>query len=67
MTYTPARTGNSRAMGAGVVVPTLWLVGFGLALTFVAGPLYEITDNASLDLLLREPYLIAVLGEGRPR
>ncbi|USQ80039.1 Na+/H+ antiporter subunit D [Ornithinimicrobium faecis] len=67
MTYTPASTGNGRAMGAGVVLPTVSLVAFGLALTFVAGPLFEITDRASLDLLLREPYLIAVLGEGRPR
>ncbi|QDO87092.1 Na+/H+ antiporter subunit D [Ornithinimicrobium ciconiae] len=62
MTYTPARTGDSRAMGRGVVMPTMALVAFGLALTLVAGPLYEITNRASIDLLLREPYLIAVLG-----
>src|SRR5699024_8067408 len=37
MTYTPAKTGNSRAMGAGVVVPTTALVLFSLALTVVAG------------------------------
>ena len=64
MTYTPARTGAGRAMGAGVVMPTVALVLFGLALTVVAGPLFELTERAALDLLLREPYLIAVLGAG---
>lgn len=62
MTYTPARTGKSRAMAAGVVMPTMALVAFTLALTVLAGPLFEITERASLDLLLREPYLLAVLG-----
>lgn len=62
MTYTPALTGNSRAMGRGVVLPTMSLVAFGLLLTVVAGPLYEVTDRAAIDLLLREPYLLAVLG-----
>ncbi|MCK0114308.1 Na+/H+ antiporter subunit D [Ornithinimicrobium sp. F0845] len=65
MTYTPARSGSGRAMGAGVVMPTMALVAFGLGLTLVAGPLFEITDRASLDLVLREPYLLAVLGEWR--
>lgn len=64
MTYTPARTGKSRAMAVGVVLPTTALVFFSLALTAVAGPLFDITQRASLDLLLREPYLLAVLGEG---
>lgn len=64
MAFTPARTGKSRAMGAGVVVPTTAMVLFSLALTAFAGPLFEITQRASLDLLLREPYLLAILGPG---
>ncbi|CEA09143.1 Na(+)/H(+) antiporter subunit D [Arthrobacter saudimassiliensis] len=47
-----------------MVGATLGLVGLGVALTVFAGPLYELSDNAAMDLLERTPYIEAVLGEG---
>lgn len=64
MGFTPARGVAQKALGAGVVVPTTALLAFSLLFTVVAGPLFDITQRAAMDLLLREPYLIAVLGTG---
>ena len=48
-----------------MVAPTLALVGFGMALTVVAGPLFAIGDQAAGDLLHRDGYARAVLdGDG---
>ncbi|THJ68505.1 Na+/H+ antiporter subunit D [Arthrobacter echini] len=44
--------------------PTIGLVTLGVALTFLAGPLYTLTDNAAADMLERTPYIEAVLGVG---
>ncbi|MDN5893331.1 MAG: Na+/H+ antiporter subunit D [Nocardioides sp.] len=46
----------------GMVVPTAALIGFSLALTLVAGPLYGYTDRAAHALLERTPYISSVLG-----
>jgi multicomponent Na+:H+ antiporter subunit D len=47
-----------------MVVPTGALVGFSLAFTVVAGPLFAYTDRTAHDLVQRTPYLVAVLGGG---
>ena len=36
----------------------------GVALTVVAGPLFGVASRAAIDLVLRTPYLEAVLGAG---
>ncbi|GAA1149743.1 Na+/H+ antiporter subunit D [Ornithinicoccus hortensis] len=58
----PLRGGHAQALGTGLVLPTASLVAVSLGLTVVAGPLFEVTSRAALDLLLRAPYLTAVLG-----
>jgi multicomponent Na+:H+ antiporter subunit D len=45
-----------------MVYPTIALVAFGLAFTVFAGPLYAFSDRAATDMLLRTPYIEAVLG-----
>ncbi len=60
----PVRGGHHEALGLGVLVPTTALVAVTVGLTVVAGPLYDITTRAAVDLMMREPYLQAVLGPG---
>jgi multicomponent Na+:H+ antiporter subunit D len=60
----PMRGGHHRALSSGLVVPTAALVAVGLGLTVLAGPIFDITSRAALDLILRTPYLVAVLGPG---
>ncbi|MEU4398749.1 Na+/H+ antiporter subunit D [Micromonospora orduensis] len=45
---------------------TVALVAFGLALTVLAGPLFDVTTDAATDLLSRTPYVRAVLPDGAP-
>jgi multicomponent Na+:H+ antiporter subunit D len=45
---------------------TVALVGLGVALTLVAGPLFEVTSEAAADLRERHPYVQAVFPEGTP-
>ncbi|WBB70323.1 Na+/H+ antiporter subunit D [Micromonospora sp. WMMD812] len=49
-----------------MVGATVALVVFGLALTVVAGPLFDVTADAATDLRDRTPYLRAVLPGGAP-
>ncbi|WP_026931814.1 Na+/H+ antiporter subunit D [Glycomyces tenuis] len=49
-----------------MVAPTCALVAFSVALTFVAGPLFEFTSEAAEDLLTRTPYIEAVFPDGAP-
>jgi multicomponent Na+:H+ antiporter subunit D len=58
----PLRGGHHVALDSGLVLPTAGLVAVGLGLTVVAGPLFDVTSRAALDLMLRTPYLAAVLG-----
>ncbi|WP_422631980.1 Na+/H+ antiporter subunit D [Pseudokineococcus basanitobsidens] len=51
-----------RRLPAGMVVPTAGLVVLGLALTFLAGPLLAVADEAAAELLDRRPYVVSVLG-----
>ncbi|MET8083255.1 Na+/H+ antiporter subunit D [Micromonospora sp. NPDC005197] len=44
-----------------MVGATAALVAFGLTLTVLAGPLFDVTADAATDLLLRTPYVRAVL------
>ncbi len=46
-----------------MVLPTAALVVFGMALTVVAGPLFEIGDQSAGDLMQRTGYVEAVFGD----
>ncbi|MFC7620870.1 Na+/H+ antiporter subunit D [Microlunatus sp. GCM10028923] len=48
----------------GMVITAAFLVLIGFAITFIAGPLYGYAERAAGDMLLRTPYLQAVLPEG---
>ena len=47
----------------GLVAPTVALVTVGVALTVVAGPLFNFADEAATDMIHRTPYIQAVLGD----
>ncbi|WP_405434595.1 Na+/H+ antiporter subunit D [Micromonospora sp. NBC_00617] len=49
-----------------MVGATAALVAFGLTLTVLAGPLFDVTADAATDLLSRTPYVRAVLPGGVP-
>lgn len=49
-----------------MVAPTFALVVFSVALTVVAGPLFQVTAEAATDLLNRTPYIDAVFPGGAP-
>jgi multicomponent Na+:H+ antiporter subunit D len=51
-----------RGPRAGLVAPTVGLVALGLSFTVLAGPLYTFADRAATDMLVRTPYIEAVLG-----
>jgi multicomponent Na+:H+ antiporter subunit D len=53
-----------RSLPRAMVVPTLTLVSLGTALTFVAGPLFGITERAAEELRDRTPYIETVLDDG---
>lgn len=55
-----------RPVPRGMLLPTASLVAVGVALTFVAGPLFGITDRAAGDLLGRSTYIQAVFPGGVP-
>ena len=46
-----------------MAVPTLALVGFSVALTIFAGPLFGLCERAAHELDARTPYSEAVFGE----
>ncbi|MBG6215991.1 multicomponent Na+:H+ antiporter subunit D [Arthrobacter sp. CAN_A6] len=50
-----------------MVGPTAGLVGLGLALTLLAGPLFTLSDRAAQEMLDRTPYIDAVLGTEGPQ
>jgi multicomponent Na+:H+ antiporter subunit D len=50
----------------GMLVPTAALVLAGVGITFVAGPLFAISDRAAQDLLERTPYTSTVLHDRVP-
>jgi multicomponent Na+:H+ antiporter subunit D len=50
----------------GMLVPTAALVVVGVGITFVAGPLFGISDRAAHDLLERTPYTSTVLHDRVP-
>ena len=62
----PVRGGHHVALGLGVLVPTTAIVAVGVGITLAAGPLYDVATRAAVDLILREPYVAAVLQGGMP-
>src|SRR5699024_5572595 len=57
-----ANTPPLRKDSPGLVAPTVALVGVGVALTVVAGPLFDFTEKAANDMIHRTPYIEAVMG-----
>ncbi|SIR93745.1 Na+/H+ antiporter subunit D [Williamsia sterculiae] len=51
-------------MPIGMVIPTMLMIAAGLALTFWAGPIFDFTDTAAVNLCDPSNYLDAVLGGG---
>lgn len=47
-----------------MVYSTMGLVVLGLGMTFFAGPLFDLSEHAAIDMLERTPYIEAVLGSG---
>ena len=54
-------------LGVPILAPIAFLVSLTIALTAFAGPLSSVTTRAAEQLLDRNAYLRAVLGEGVPR
>jgi len=55
--------GTDRRVPTGMLLSTAVLIGAGLVIIAVAGPLQALTERAATDLLARDPYVVAVLGE----
>ena len=53
-------------MPIGMLVPTGALIAVGLTLTMLAGPIVGYSDRAAAEVLDRDRYITAVLGEVRP-
>ncbi|CAN5461452.1 Na+/H+ antiporter subunit D [soil metagenome] len=53
-------------MPIGMVVPTMALIGVGLALTVAAGPIFAYSERAAHEVMHREQYISAVLGGDQP-
>lgn len=49
-------------MPIGMVAPTMALIAVGVALTVAAGPIFGYTDRAASEVLDRNQYITAVLG-----
>jgi multicomponent Na+:H+ antiporter subunit D len=54
-------------LGAAILAPIVFLVSLTIALTVLAGPVSSMTMRAAAQLLDRNTYVHAVLGEGVPR
>ncbi len=63
---TPPEEPEPVRLPTGMVLPAAALVGLGVALTVVAGPLYGYAGRAAADLVERTPYIGAVLPDGSP-
>jgi multicomponent Na+:H+ antiporter subunit D len=48
-------------MPVGMLVPTVALIGVGLTLTFLAGPIFAYADRAAAEVIDRHQYITAVL------
>ncbi len=52
-------------MPAGMVVPTMALIAVGLALTVFAGPIFAYSERTAAEVINRDEYIAAVVGEYR--
>jgi multicomponent Na+:H+ antiporter subunit D len=52
-------------MPVGMLVPTVALIGLGLALAVLAGPVFTYADRAAAEVLNRSEYISAVIGGER--
>jgi multicomponent Na+:H+ antiporter subunit D len=62
-----APSGSQPRLGVSIVAPIAFLVSLTIGLTLLAGPVSEVTAHAAEQLLDRDAYVRAVLGEGVPR
>ena len=53
-------------MPVGMVIPTMALIGVGLALTVAAGPIFAYSERAAYEVIHRDQYISAVLGGDQP-
>jgi multicomponent Na+:H+ antiporter subunit D len=60
-------TASQPRLGVSIVAPIAFLVSLTIAFTFLAGPIASVTAQAAEQLLDRNAYVRAVLGEGVPR
>jgi multicomponent Na+:H+ antiporter subunit D len=56
---------NVGRMPIGMVAPTGALIAVGLALTIFAGPIFAYSERAAAEVLDRDQYITAVVGESR--
>jgi len=60
-------SGFQSPLSVSIVAPIAFLVGVTIALSVFAGPISTVTAQAAEQLLDRNAYVRAVLGEGVPR
>ena len=63
----PSSSVGRPRLGAAILAPIVFLVSLTIALTVLAGPVSTMTMRAAEQLLDRNAYVHAVLGEGVPR
>jgi multicomponent Na+:H+ antiporter subunit D len=63
----PSPPAHQPRLGGAILVPVAMLVGLTIAFSIAAGPLYDLTTRAAQQLLDRNEYVRAVLGDGGQR
>ena len=63
----PAAAGHRPRIRGAILGPVTFLVMLTIGFTLAAGPVYGLATRAAQQLLDREGYVRAVLGDGRPR
>ena len=63
----PSGPAHQPRLGGAILAPVALLVSLTVAFSVAAGPVYALATGAAQQLLDREDYVRAVLGEGRAR
>ena len=63
----PAHVARPQRLGAAILAPVAFLVTLTIGLTLAADPVYRVATRAAQQLLDRDGYVRAVLGEGVQR
>jgi multicomponent Na+:H+ antiporter subunit D len=67
MTDHPSEPVHKPHLSGAILAPVVLLVSLTVGFTVAAGPVYGMATRAAEQLLDRDGYVRAVLGEGRPR